>query len=285
MDGFSGDVQVSAPARALYKATHGNSTNSDNTTYTATRRADGRMPQELRRLALSLATLKGSSGSSRLALGSSLVVAGANGPSAPERARDTLHDRAFLAVEVVPSSGLVDHRHAQCALRVKTLLDSTVALERFPRTQISVAVHVMADDGSLFELAFNAAVLALVDAGIPLSLFPVAVDAAVVGSTLLVDPTLLETQTATALVSSVYAVPFETKDTDNDDDDDKDTTEKQDGKKPLLERAKDVRVLSVETAGPLAHATITESVDAAKPFALAVADLFRESFTISSTLA
>jgi exosome complex component RRP46 len=68
-------------------------------------------------------------------------------------------------------------------------LDGAVLAGMHPRTMIQISIQTLADDGSLLSCALNAAVLALMDAGVPmsstLSAVTCAVDAA--GNTIL-DP-------------------------------------------------------------------------------------------------
>ena len=47
-------------------------------------------------------------------------------------------------------------------------LSASILLHLHPKSKISVAVTVLADDGRCLEVAINAATLALIDAGIPL---------------------------------------------------------------------------------------------------------------------
>ncbi|KAJ1444792.1 ribosomal protein S5 domain 2-type protein [Pelagophyceae sp. CCMP2097] len=140
-------------------------------------REDGRRLGELRSMKVEVgcARARGADGSAWLEMGQTKVVAYVVGPQEPRRRGDERHDRASLDVTVrmAPFAGLQrrtvrpnDRRHLELADSLKRTLEAAVMTHMYPRTQISIVVHVLADDGARIACCINAASLALVDAGI-----------------------------------------------------------------------------------------------------------------------
>ena len=61
-----------------------------------------------------------------------------------------------------------DRRLIEQSHLLQKALSASILLHLHPKSKISVAVTVLADDGGRLEAAINAATLALIDAGIPL---------------------------------------------------------------------------------------------------------------------
>ncbi len=72
------------------------------------------------------------------------------------------------------------------------MFGAVVELERFPRSEIRIVLHVLAADGGLRVACLNAASLALAHAGVPMRDLVAACGVGQVGETLLMDPSLRE---------------------------------------------------------------------------------------------
>jgi hypothetical protein len=167
------------------------------------RRADGRGASQLRPIAVEFGLLHSVDGSARLTLGgadgataTTRVLVGVQGPRPPRVARFEDPERALVEVTVLPVSGAAGVREGALEAAILAVLggggeDGTgsggggdggcLLLSAHPRTVISLTVHVQCDGGGLEAAAVNAAVLAVVDAGIPLRYMPGAVSVGVWG--------------------------------------------------------------------------------------------------------
>jgi hypothetical protein len=167
------------------------------------RRADGRGASQLRPIAVEFGLLHSVDGSARLTLGgadgataTTRVLVGVQGPRPPRVARFEDPERALVEVIVLPVSGAAGVREGALEAAILAVLggggeDGTgsggggdggcLLLSAHPRTVISLTVHVQCDGGGLEAAAVNAAVLAVVDAGIPLRYMPGAVSVGVWG--------------------------------------------------------------------------------------------------------
>jgi exosome complex component RRP41 len=61
-----------------------------------------------------------------------------------------------------------DRRATEAALVLRQVLEATVLTELLPRSSLTIVVSILQADGGVRCAAFNAAVLALADAGVPL---------------------------------------------------------------------------------------------------------------------
>uniref|UniRef100_A0A061RIF6 Exosome complex component RRP41 n=1 Tax=Tetraselmis sp. GSL018 TaxID=582737 RepID=A0A061RIF6_9CHLO len=140
-------------------------------------RVDGRRPKELRALSAGLGTLESADGSATFQMGNTKVMASVFGPRETVLRSQEVHDRATLSCEcaMAPFStggdrrrrGKSDRLATELTMVVRETLKEVVLLELLPRSQIDVCVQVLQADGGVRGACLNAAMLALVDAGIP----------------------------------------------------------------------------------------------------------------------
>ncbi|GJP36288.1 hypothetical protein CLOM_g20815 [Closterium sp. NIES-68] len=191
---------------------------SDGRTATALR-PDGRTATQLRPMLASRGPLCRADGSARWSLGDTCVVAGVYGPrgmgvaggglagggaAAGQGKEDPL--RASLQVIWAPRNGLAGSQERYCEAVVRQTVDAVLLSSLLPRTRIQLQLQVVHDDGSLLPCALNAAFAALLDAGLPLSCLPAAVQLALDSQgQLLLDPTKEEQQTSSATLCTVFA--------------------------------------------------------------------------------
>jgi exosome complex component RRP41 len=144
-------------------------------------------------------------GSCRFQIGQTVAIAAVSGPAEAERWGHTRHDRAILNVEFFvskfsasehlrSSKGCRDFHfmlksiHSLAALTSNRLLigdrksmiveatlrqvfEPVLQLHLYPRSEISIMVEVVQNDGGLLPACINAITLALVGAGIPIQDF------------------------------------------------------------------------------------------------------------------
>jgi ribonuclease PH len=95
------------------------------------------------------------------------VIAGIFGPvSVPIRLEKI--DAAKVIVVVDPLSGTGGTFEKTLATQIEKSLDAIIDIRSFPRSSIQVNLQILAQDGLILPVALNAAVLACIDAGIPM---------------------------------------------------------------------------------------------------------------------
>jgi exosome complex component RRP41 len=151
-------------------------------------RTDGRRWNELRNLTLALSTSPTSSdGSSLLTMGNTTVLCTVTGPRESKTSRDNtaatidceVHIAAFAAGDRrVRKRG--DKRVAELQSSITGAFQGHVFANLYPRSTISIALHVLSLDGALLAACLNAASLALVDAGVPMPSLLAAVSSGVI---------------------------------------------------------------------------------------------------------
>ncbi|KAI1497006.1 ribosomal protein S5 domain 2-like protein [Biscogniauxia marginata] len=166
----------------------------DTSTYDlALLRVDGRRWNELRRLHGQIRTQAAADGSSYLEMGNTKVMCVVAGPSEDSRRRggqaaasassSNNAATADVAVSIVVAGfssidrkkrGRGDKRIQELQTTVSKALAANLHTHLYPRSTISVSLHVLSQDGSLLAALLNAATLALVDAGVPMTDYLVA---------------------------------------------------------------------------------------------------------------
>ncbi|KAI6082842.1 ribosomal protein S5 domain 2-like protein [Hypoxylon rubiginosum] len=172
----------------------------DTSTYSlALLRIDGRRWNELRQLRGQIRTQAAADGSSYLEMGNTKIMCVVTGPSEDGKQRRGAGagtssggttaqgtNAADIVVSVVVGgfSTTDRKRRARGDKRIQELqstlsksLAATLHTHLFPRSAISISLHILSQDGSLLACLINAATLALVDAGIPMTDYLVACSA------------------------------------------------------------------------------------------------------------
>lgn len=144
-------------------------------------RKDLRSPLQSRALSSELGVVLEADGSAQITMGSSKIVASVVGPTQPKYGRHELFDRASVDVEVELSSSVTNNgmdklqQKKNCEAFLKESLATCMELQQFPRLLILFKVLVVSNDGSMFAVALNTCILALLDAGLPMKFVPNAV--------------------------------------------------------------------------------------------------------------
>ncbi|KAI1819888.1 ribosomal protein S5 domain 2-like protein [Xylaria intraflava] len=165
----------------------------DTSTYDlALLRVDGRRWNDLRHLHGQIRTQAAADGSSYLEMGNTKVMCVISGPSEDAGKRRGLAtsattvsgpNAADIAVSVVVGgfSGVDRKKRARTDKRIQELqatigkaFAASLHLNLYPRSTLIVSLHVLSQDGSLLAALINAATLALIDSGVPMTDYLVA---------------------------------------------------------------------------------------------------------------
>ena len=173
-------------------------------------REDGRRMREHRTVDVNVGCARSVhvDGSCELRMGLTQVTAHVIGPREAPRRSDEAHDMGSLEVNVTVapsapigarSQGSRERAGRELAGNVKRALSGALMLERYPRSQIAIELHVSVDDGGVLSCCCNAASVALVDAGIFLNDVTASCSVAFYLGQLVVDPTRNETRQTSSL--------------------------------------------------------------------------------------
>ncbi|EER04722.1 Exosome complex exonuclease RRP46, putative [Perkinsus marinus ATCC 50983] len=133
-------------------------------------RIDGRECSMMRPPTLELGLLPQKDGSARLGFGDTEVLVGVNGPVENRFPLGVSTPGYPLDVTVRRASGMPTAEDKSVEYQLTKFINTIIDAHLLPgNTMVTVAVEVMNNDGSLLSTIFNAAILALLDAGsIPL---------------------------------------------------------------------------------------------------------------------
>ncbi|KAL9075524.1 MAG: hypothetical protein Q9161_001596 [Pseudevernia consocians] len=161
----------------------------DTSTYhLALLRLDGRRWNELRRLHAQISTQASADGSSYLEMGNTKVICTIAGPAevrGAARREGAERDNAVVTVEIGiggfsgvdrrgGGKGRGDKRTTEMQNTIASTFQSTLFTHLYPHSTITISLHILSQDGSLLAACLNAATLALIDAGVPMSDYIVA---------------------------------------------------------------------------------------------------------------
>ncbi|XP_039539715.1 exosome complex component RRP46 [Pimephales promelas] len=108
-------------------------------------------------------------GSSTFVQGDTSILAGVYGPAEVKVSKE-IYDRATVEVLIQPKMGLPSVRERAREQCVRETCEAALLLTLHPRSSLTVILQVVHDDGSLLSCCLNAACMALMDAGLPMSL-------------------------------------------------------------------------------------------------------------------
>jgi exosome complex component RRP41 len=138
----------------------------------------------LQLLMLSSSTQAAADGSSYFEMGQTKIICTVNGPQEGGKTGGRDQSRAAkidTEISVAAFSGIdrkhrgrMDKRIQEMSYTISSAFGSTLFTHLFPHSTITIVLHVLSQDGSLLAACLNAATLALVDAGIPMSDYVVA---------------------------------------------------------------------------------------------------------------
>jgi len=158
-------------------------------------RHDGRRPDELRPIRMSVGILNKASGSALVEYGETKVLAAVHGPREIPQRHLLLPDRAIIRCRYHMLSFSTHERKSPVPTRreielskvIREALEPVVMSETFPRTAIDVFIEIINADGGTRTAAVTAASLAIADAGIPMKDMVVGVAVGKVEGVLVLD--------------------------------------------------------------------------------------------------
>jgi len=237
-------------------------------------RPDGRSNSfMLRPLSAELSFLHRADGSARFSSGQTSVLAAVYGPASSTRELSN----SYALISVVVKQGAKGSNTGGLICDAKELeyiiqrsLSACVLMSDYPRSVIEVVVQVLKEDGSIVSTAFNAAVLALMDAGIAFRNVPIATTCVVSnGETITLDPCAEEETLSTNNNDNTAVVILVTT-----------TTNSKDGKKDELVTSLTLPILPVSrasAAGEDSNSQIDRSFMTQMSFVASIEASFRAS--------
>lgn len=152
-------------------------------------RIDGRRPNELRIIDAELSYVPGCTGSSHLCFGQTEVIAQVFGPS-EGKGRDDLAEIVvtFEYTDFSKAPHSKDSRRGRDSeVALKRIFETAIRRELYPNSAITISITVIQDDGSCQATAINAAMLAILDAGVYINDFVTAVTTAYIADKVFLD--------------------------------------------------------------------------------------------------
>lgn len=142
---------------------------------------------------MELGVHKGSDGSAMFEMGNTKVWVACRGPLESKNVIGVSVDLSFASFSTMErKTNRQDRRTREIAQQVERALAGVVDPSSFPRSRIDLVVRVIQADGGVPWVSFNACILALMDAGVPMRDFCVACGVGFVDRVLLVDPSSSE---------------------------------------------------------------------------------------------
>lgn len=150
----------------------------DTSSYTlAHLRLDGRRWNEHRHLSAQISTQAAADGSSYLEQGNTKLLCTVTGPSEPLRRQGSSSATAAIEVEISLAgfSGVDrkkqagDRRLQEMQSVISAAFQETLSTHLYPHSSIVIRLYVLVQDGGVLAACINAATLALIDAGVPMT--------------------------------------------------------------------------------------------------------------------
>ncbi|XP_061576442.1 exosome complex component RRP46 [Cololabis saira] len=140
-------------------------------------------------------------GSASFVQGDTSVMAGVYGPAEVKVSKE-IYDRATLEVLVQPKVGLPSVRERSQEQCVRETCEASLLLSLHPRSSLTLILQELQDDGSLLSCCLNAACMALMDAGLPMSCLFCGVTCAIgPDGQIITDPTAAQEKESRALMT------------------------------------------------------------------------------------
>ncbi|KAG9299574.1 hypothetical protein G9A89_020745 [Geosiphon pyriformis] len=159
-------------------------------------RIDGRRATELRKIKCRPSVLRQADGSAYIEQGNTKCLAAVYGPSEPRLKSQIMHNKANINVEIsyAPFSmserkkrSKTEKRILEIASAVKQTFEPVIIATLFPRSQIDIYIQILQFDGGTIQICINAATMALIDAGVPVTDYVCACTAGLIDSTPVLD--------------------------------------------------------------------------------------------------
>lgn len=165
-------------------------------------RIDGRKPTELRRIQCRLGVFSQADGSAYIEQGNTKVLAAVYGPHEIRGSKaKALHDKVLVNCQYSMATFSTgerkrrprgDRKSKEMTMHLQQTFDAAILTSLYPKSQIDIYVEVLQADGGNYCACVNAATLALIDAGIPMTDYVCACSASFLNDTPVVDINYLE---------------------------------------------------------------------------------------------
>ncbi|XP_010901343.2 exosome complex component RRP46 [Esox lucius] len=140
-------------------------------------------------------------GSSSFVQGDTSVLAGVYGPAEVKVSKE-IYDRATLEVVIQTKVGLPSVKERAREQCVRETCEAALLSTLNPRSSLTLILQVVHDDGSLLACFLNAACMALMDAGLPMSCLFAGVTCAIDGDgRIIIDPSAVQEKESRALMT------------------------------------------------------------------------------------
>ena len=175
-------------------------------------RADGRKFGESRTMRHRIGVVDYADGSAYLEQGLNKVMAIVHGPREPNKKSQEQGDMCNIVVKIenAPFSGTdrkkrtgQDRRIIEMETIVRNIFEEVILTHLFPKSEITIVVHIVESDGSVMCCLINSVVLALMSAGIGMVDMVSACSVGYVKEKLCVDLTMIEQNLGGAFVPIV----------------------------------------------------------------------------------
>lgn len=166
-------------------------------------RSDGRLPDQMRDVKISVGVVSNADGSAMVSYGATTAVAAVYGPREMHPRHLSLPDRGVMRVRyhMAPfstkderKSPTPSRREIEISKVLREGLEPAVMLEQYPRSRIDVFIEILQADGSTRVASLTAASLALADAGIYMRDLVIGVSVGLVDGLVVLDLNGLEDQ-------------------------------------------------------------------------------------------
>uniref|UniRef100_A0A3B4AQG6 Exosome complex component RRP46 n=2 Tax=Periophthalmus magnuspinnatus TaxID=409849 RepID=A0A3B4AQG6_9GOBI len=140
-------------------------------------------------------------GSASFIQGDTSVLAGMYGPAEVKVSKE-IYDRATLEVLIQPKVGLPSVRERSQEQCVRETCEASLLSFLHPRSSLTLILQVVHNDGSLLSCLLNAACMALMDAGLPMSCLFCGVTCAINSDgQIITDPTVAQEKESRAILT------------------------------------------------------------------------------------
>ncbi|KAK2912984.1 exosome complex component RRP46 [Channa argus] len=140
-------------------------------------------------------------GSASFIQGDTSVLAAVYGPAEVKVSKE-IYDRATLEVLIQPKVGLPSVRERSQEQCLRESCEASLLLSLHPRSSLTLILQVLHDDGALLSSFLNAACMALMDAGLPMSCLFCGVTCAIdADGCIITDPTAAQEKKSRALMT------------------------------------------------------------------------------------
>lgn len=165
-------------------------------------RLDGRRPSELRKIRCRLGVFDQADGSAYIEQGNTKALAAVYGPhetvggkNKPQHDKVTIncqYSMATFSTNERKKRPQGDRKSTEMSLHLQRTFEATIKTQLYPRSQIDIFVQILQADGGNYCACVNAATLAIINAGIPMTDYVCACSAGFVNETPLADVSYLE---------------------------------------------------------------------------------------------